>query len=333
VTAPSDPCRFRLAREAEWQRLDEILRRAERRSVRALSDEDLLALPILYRGALSSLSVARETSLDLELVTYLEGLCARSYFFVYGARTPMWRRLAGFFVHDWPMAARALWRETVVAAALLLIGVALGWLMVLADPAWFDMLVPAELAQGRNFSASPAELRATLYDGGEGGGGLTTFAASLFTHNSGVAILCFALGFAFGAPTAMLLVYNGTSLGAMLALFAANGLGGQFAGWLMIHGTTELLAIVLAGAAGLRIGWAVVFPGSLSRLDAAAEAGRTAGAAMAGVVLMLLAAGLLEGYGRQLIVSDAARYAIGLAMAGWWIVYFYVLRPGPRAHG
>ena len=70
--------------------------RAERRG--------LLALPILYRGALSSLSVARETSLDLELVNYLEGLSARAYFFVYGVRTTAGSRLASFFARDWPVA-------------------------------------------------------------------------------------------------------------------------------------------------------------------------------------------------------------------------------------
>ena len=85
----ASPRSLRAAREHEWRRLEEILRRAEERSVRALDDEDLRALPVLYRGALSSLSVARETSLDLELVTYLEGLCARAYFFVYGVRTPL----------------------------------------------------------------------------------------------------------------------------------------------------------------------------------------------------------------------------------------------------
>src|SRR5207253_6687999 len=89
VTDLANPRAFRAAREHEWARLEDILNRAERHSVRDLDDEDLRALPVLYRGALSSLSVARETSLDLELVTYLEGLCARAYFFVYGVRTPL----------------------------------------------------------------------------------------------------------------------------------------------------------------------------------------------------------------------------------------------------
>ena len=324
-TLPVDTRRFRAEREEEWRRLEDIVVRAEIRSVRRLSDDELLALPVLYRGALSSLSVARETSLDLELVTYLEGLCARAYFFVYGVRTSAGKRLAAFFAHDWPAAVRSLGRETLASLLLTLLGALAGYLLVASDPGWFDSLVPEEMAQGRDFRASADSLRETLYHD-EGASGLGFFATYLFTHNSQVSMLCFALGFAFAVPTAMLLLHNGTTLGAFLALFSAHGLGFEMGGWLIIHGSTEFFAIVLAGAAGIRIGWSVVFPGEESRLEAATRAGRTAALAMGGVVVMLLAAGLLEGFGRQLITSDLARYAIGLTMLALWLAYFYLPR-------
>jgi len=330
VTAPADSRRFRAAREGEWRRLEDILTRAESKSVRALSDEDLLALPILYRGALSSLSVARETSLDLELVTYLEGLCARAYFFVYGVRTSAGSRVAAFFARDWPAAVRGLWRETLVSFAITLIGVMAGYLLVSSDSTWFDSLVPSGMAGGRDFAATSDYLRSTLYHG-EGGRGLAAFATFLFTHNAQVCVLSFSLGFAFGVPTAMLLVYNGAMAGAMLALFASRGLGMEMGGWLIIHGSTEFFAIVLAGAAGFRIGWSVVFPGEESRLAAATIAGRGAAIVMAGVVVMLFCAGLLEGLGRQLVTGDIARYAIGIAMLALWCGFFYL--PRPAANG
>ena len=329
-TLPSDTRRFRAAREAEWRRLEHIVATAERRSVRALSDEDLLALPVLYRGALSSLSVARETSLDLELVTYLEALCARAYFFVYGVRTTAGKRLADFFTRDWPRAVRSLWKESLVSLALTLIGALAGYLLVMAEPSWYDSLIPPELAQGRDFSASTESLRDTLYHS-EGKDWLSVFATFLFTHNAQVSIFAFALGFAFGVPTALLLVYNGTTLGAILALYASHGLGMEMGGWLIIHGSTEFFAIILSGAAGIRIGWSVVFPGELTRLEAATKAGREAAIVMGGVVVMLAVAGLLEGFGRQLITSDSARYAIGLGMLAAWTAYFYLPRRETRA--
>ena len=202
---------------------------------------------------------------------------------------------------------------------------AIGFLLVANDPAWFNSFVPKDLAGGRDFTSSAASLRSTLYDGG-GDQMLEAFAAFLFSHNSRVAIVCFALGFAFGLPTAMLLVYQGLTLGAFLALFASRGLGFELGGWLFIHGTTELFAIVLAGAAGLRIGWAMVFPGEEARLHAASRVGRMAATAMAGVVLMLFVAGLLEGVGRQQITSDLARYGIGSAALLIWLIYYYAPR-------
>jgi uncharacterized membrane protein SpoIIM required for sporulation len=316
---------FRLAREEEWRRLDEMLIVCERKSPRALSDEDLMALPVLYRGALSSLSVARETSLDLEVVTYLEGLCARAYFFIYGVRTSPGLRLLTFFRHDWPAAAAALWRETLISVLLLIVGTIAGYLLVSSDPTWYGSFVPDGLAGERSFNASPAQLRETLY-GGDEEGGLGIFATMLFTHNSQVAIFCFALGFAFGVPTVLLILYHGGMLGAFFALFVSRGLGWELGGWLIIHGSTELFAIVLAGAAGLRIGWSVVFPGETSRLAAASESGKTAATLMVGVVVMLMVAGLLEGFGRQLIKADGIRYAIGGGMLLLWMAFYYLPR-------
>ena len=318
---------LRAERAEEWQRLDALVTLCEKKSPKALSDDDLMALPILYRGALSSLSVARETSLDLELVSYLESLCARAYFFLYGVRTSPGGRLRQFLVRDWRSSVRALWRETVVAVLILLVGTIAGYLLVISDERWYGAFVPQGLAAGRDFTADAAYLRQGLYDGG-GGDGLAAFATFLFTHNAQVAIFCFALGFAFGVPTVLLLIYHGGMLGAFFALYGSRGLAGELGGWLIIHGSTELFAIVLAGAAGLRIGWAMVFPGAAARLTAAARTGRAAATAMVGVVAMLLVAGLLEGFGRQLIRDDMARYAIGCGMLLLWLVFYYT---PPRA--
>jgi uncharacterized membrane protein SpoIIM required for sporulation len=168
-------------------------------------------------------------------------------------------------------------------------------------------------------------MRATLYDHGEHKG-LSVFAAFLFTHNSGVAIFAFALGFAFCLPTSMLMAYNGAMLGAFLAAFGMKGLGFEAGGWLAIHGVTEISAVILAGAAGLRIGWTLAFPGDLSRPAAMAQAGRQAATLMGGVVVMLFCAGILEGVGRQVIQNDFARYGIGLATLVAWPAYLYLPR-------
>jgi uncharacterized membrane protein SpoIIM required for sporulation len=321
--------RFRAEREADWVRLEALLSRVERKSAAALSDEELLAMPVLYRATLSSLSAARAISLDQSLIDYLESLAARAYFFVYGTRTTAIERVGRFFARDWPAAARAAWRETLICAGLMLVGVAIAYVLTNRDPTWFNAFVPGGLAQDRGPGASTAALRATLFDAHPHDSWLTVFATALFTHNAGVALLCFALGFAFGLPTAFLEVTNGCTLGAFLSIFISHGLGYEAGGWLLIHGVTELFATVLAGAAGMRIGWSIAFPGERSRLESTAFEGRKAATLMAGVLVMLLCAGLLEGVGRQLIQVTWVRYAIAAASGAVWLIYLYAPRKAP----
>lgn len=315
--------RFRAAHEAEWARLDTLLKRIEKRSVRALSDDDLLALPLLYRATLSSLSVARETSLDRALIAYLEQLCARAYFQLYGVSGSVWRDLGRFFTQGWPGAVASLWRETLVMALLTVLGAVVAYALVCADPSWYYGIIPEGLAGGRDPAASAESLRATLYHSKQDGLGI--FASFLFGHNAQIAIFAFALGFAFVVPTALLILYNGLMLGAMIAVFADKGLGPNFCAWLAIHGTTEMFAIVISGAAGMRIGTAIAFPGQSTRMAALVAAGRIAAVAVAGVVLMLGVAAILEGIGRQVVTSDGLRAGIGLAMLAAWLVYYYGL--------
>lgn len=326
--------RFRAEREADWIAFDLLLTKLEKRGAKALTSDELLQLPILYRATLSSLSIARATSLDKALLDHLEALSIRGYFLVYGVRETRWSRIRRFFLYDWPAAVRAVWKETLIISLVIILGALTSWSLVAHNPEWYYNFVDESMSGGRDPRATVEFLRSTLGHGKDGGGeesGLHVFATFLFTHNSRVSIMSFALGFAFGVPTMMLEYYQGIGLGAMLAVFSSKGLGFDFGGWLFIHGTTELFAAALSGAAGLRIGAAVVFPGARSRLEAAAQAGKTAGKVMVGVILMLLVAGLLEGFGRQLITDTMLRYGIGTVMLLFWLGYYYVPRRGDVA--
>jgi uncharacterized membrane protein SpoIIM required for sporulation len=90
----------------------------------------------------------------------------------------------------------------------------------------------------------------------------------------------------------------------------------------MIHGVTELGAIVLCGAAGLMLGYAIAFPGAQSRLANLAKHGRRAAMVVMGAVFMLLLAGLLEGLGRQLITDTGTRLTIAGTTLLIWLGYY-----------
>jgi len=251
-------------------------------------------------------------------------------------------------------------RHLAVAVLLLVAGAVTGFHLTTADPEHFFALVPEAMAQGRDPSSSRDELLRVLRgggprDGGEAGergeagdpgggdgdgsgedgeagrrhGGLSVFAGFLFTHNARIGMACFALGFAAGVPVALLLFGNGVLLGAFAAIHHRQDLAVELWGWLLPHGITELLAVCLCGAAGLAIGQALVFPGRARRLDALAAAGRRSAAVVLGSLVLFLLAGLIEGYFRQLVLSEAPRYAMAAATALLWALYFGVL--GRRA--
>lgn len=318
--------RFRLEREGEWRRLEDILARIERGGLKRIADDDLVALPALYRTAVSSLSVARETSLDAATLAYLEALVQRAWFQVYGLRQGFLRWLRGFLMGGWSRAVRALWLDICIALFVMVAGTVVGWLLVAQDEAWYYRLFPAGGGDSRVPGATREQLLESLsYKEGEFG--LAGFAAQLFSNNSGVCILAFALGFAFGIPSLMLLVHNMALLGALLWLFHGQGLTVELAAWLSVHGTTELFGILLSGAAGLHIGRAMAFPGKLPVLESAAAAGRRSAVVMVGVVIMMIVAALLEAFPRQLVEDTGSRFIIGGTMLILWLSYFVLYRP------
>ena len=318
--------RFREERQEVWKEMETMLKQIEMRSVRGLTDEEIIKLPRLYRSTLSSLSVARATSLDQSVVIYLESLSTRAYYVIYGSQQRLRDRIYNFFVRDWPLAVQSAWKDVAASSFIFALGMLVGFVLVAENPDWFYSFVPESLAGDRNPSASEQTLRDSIYGYEEGDGALGAFAASLFSHNSGVAIFAFALGFAFALPTVFLMLMNGLVLGAFVAIHTEKDLGLEIGGWLSIHGTAEIFAIALAGAGGILIGRAVAFPGEMTRMESMRSKAEQASIILGGVVVMLFTAGLLEGFGRQLIQTDLLRYGIGGFMLTFWLLYFFLPR-------
>lgn len=324
---------FRRERERSWQELERLVARVEESGLKSLSAADLNRLPALYRGAVSSLSVAQAISLDKSLLDYLTALVGRAYICTYGSKRPVGEAFADFFRRRFPAAVRRQARFVAAALALLALGVLTGFHLTLADPERYYSFVGEETAQGRTPASSTEELREILYHRGEGwADALTLFASFLFTHNARIGILCFALGFAAGAPVPYLLFANGLTLGAMAALYQTRGLGFEFWAWVLPHGVTELLAIVLCGAAGLALGACLIFPGRHTRLQNLALQGREVALIAAGAVALFFAAALVEGFFRQLVQDLAARAAVAGISLVLWAWYFLFAGRRDRVH-
>lgn len=319
---PLRSARFRQEREEGWKRLEALVAKAESGGATALSYEQARDLATLYRQAMSSLSVARDISLDRGLLQYLEQLCARAYLVVYAPQEPLGPLLHRLFVTGIPRAVRSSGLALLIGFIAMVLGAVAGFALYNQDPSWFYTFVPPDLAGGRNPDAGTEYLRNALYDGADSRtDALGAFAARLFSHNTQVAILTFALGVFGSVPSFLLTFYNGLVIGAFYAVYHERGLGFDLFAWLSIHGVTELAAICIACAGGARLGLAVLLPGDFSRSEALRREGRPAVMLMILAAIMLVAAALIEGYLRQLINDPWLRIGIGWGLGACWLAW------------
>lgn len=324
--------RFRAEREPGWRRLEELLRAVEKRGARALSYEQALELASLYRQAINSLSVARAISMDKALLEYLDALCARAYLAVYAPQESLRGLLGRLIVFGIPQAVRRSAPALVIGFLAMLLGGLLGWVLVSQDHSWFYSLVPPGLSDGRTPEASAEYLRSTLFDEGDHGhDDLSSFASFLFSNNTQVAILVFALGIFFCAPSFALTFYNGLLLGGFVWIFADKGLGYEIAGWLSIHGVTEIAAICFACAGGAQLGLAMLLPGQQTRRAALRDRGRDAVKLLLLAGFLLIFAALIEGFLRQMITSTPLRLAIGWGLGLVWLLWLTFSGREPRS--
>lgn len=314
--------RFRLEREAHWRQLDELVTRAEKGGAAALDYDEVRNLAAGYRQAMNSLSVARDISLDRALVAYLESLCARAYLVVYAPQESLRGLATRLLVQGIPQAVRRSALPLFIGFLALILGAAAGYRLYVNDPSWFYTFVPPEMADQRTPDASADYLRSTIYgDERHDSDRLAAFSSFLFSHNTSIVILTFALGVFVSVPSFILTFYNGLILGAFFAMFAQRGLGYDVFAWLSIHGVTELAAISFACAGGARLGLAVLLPGARTRREALRHQAHDAVKLAILAALMLIVAAFIEGFLRQLIQDPILRLVIGWGMGVFWVTW------------
>lgn len=314
--------RFRKERETDWRKLEALTDKAERQGLNRMSFEEARDLASLYRQSTTALSIARQISLDKALLRYLEALTSRAYLSVYAPQERLGGLIHRFFSQSAPQAIRRSWVYILIGFLCMALGALVGYLLYFENAAWYHVFMPPSLGGDRTPDSSTQDLLAVIYDADPDTNGLGAFATYLFSHNTRIAIFVFGLGAFLCVPAVLLTFYNGLILGAFYALHVERGIGLDLAGWLSIHGVTELSAICIACGGGVQLGAALMFPGQRTRSDALRDAGRDAVKLALVAATMLVAAALLEGFGRQLIQDRTTRLVIGWTIGGLWLAWF-----------
>jgi uncharacterized membrane protein SpoIIM required for sporulation len=306
-----------------WSRLQQLTVQAGS-GVRRLSGAELQELVALYQRTASNLSYAQTNFRDSDLTARLSQQVAASGAIIYGTRPRSLRTAGQFFTRTFPAALWRIRRFVAVSAGLTLgPAIAIGIWLANSSSA-VDAAAPAAVRQAYVNQDFAAYYRSEP---------AAAFAATVFTHNILVSALCFATGLLFCIPTAYFLITNGANVGQAAGLFAAAGQSSKFYGLILPHGLLELTAVIIAGGAGLRLGWSVIDPGDRTRVAALGEEGRRTVVLVLGVILMLLVSGIIEGFVTGSSLPTAVRVGIGVAVEVAFVGYAVRLGRAATAKG
>lgn len=306
---------FTTEREPTWSDLERLTTHAA-----TLGAADTVTLVDRYRRTSTHLATVRTEGADLELRNRLTRLVGNAHVAIHGHRPRRRGHLRRFFVETFPAAVWWHRRFIVISALLFFVPALLIGAWMATSPAAVEASAPASVREAyleedfeAYYSSEPAAQLAT----------------EVFINNIQVAILAFAVGILLCVPTAWVLVQNGAFVGVAAGLFTAAGRWQHFWGLITPHGLLEISAIVIAGAAGFGLGWAVIAPGDRTRSAALAESGKRSVVVVVGLVLAFLVAGVIEGFVTGTDLPTVVRVGIGVVALVVFVIW--VLAYGPAA--
>jgi len=297
------------SRKDNWNRLETLTRRVETDGVKSLNRDDLRDFGLLYRQSAADLSAARADGAARNLEQYLNRLVGRAHNFVYSGRKLGFRSLWEFFAHGYPRLLRRLSGYVTLAVVVTLGAAALGTIVTLVRPEFGDSYFLMHFGR-ENFanldkhkmwtdsilSVKPQE------------------SSAIMTNNIMVCFITFAGGVTAGVFTLFSLFNNGIMLGIIAVVCARHHMALSLWSFIAAHGALELPAIMVAGAAGLRVAAGILFPGMLRRRDSIALGGSEGVQLIAGTVPMLIVAGTFEAFLSPTHIPVAIKFSVGAVL-------------------
>lgn len=306
-------------KRGDWDRLEALIVKAGgRQGVRGLSREELLALGPLYRRASSDLAYARAHAITPDLVTHLNGLVGRAHAMLYEAeisRSPA-RSVVDFYLYEFPTLLQRHVIHFLAAVIISVFAAGLAYWVVITHPDRLWNYIPEGFKSSVDVWKS-GKVSAESH---------AAFSGMLMTNNLRVGLIAFAVGIAGCIFTAAMLFENGAILGALAALMTQVHRHNTLWPGILPHGIAELTAIFICGAAGFRLGLALLLPGPFTHKDALVLAAQDAVKLVLGTIPLFIFAGVIEGMFSHLAISATVRYTFAGVNGLVWYLYLFLPR-------
>ena len=316
--------RFIAQRRPAWERLEQIANRLRRRGGRAGGAHDIEQLLHLYQQVTADLASLRTMEADPELIRWVNRLVVRVHAIIYQGRGGRRRgSVRRFIAVTYPRLFRSAWPQMLASFLICAVVYVLAFDAVREDP-----LLIADILGGGDSefvgSKTPADIAERFHDIERTG--TSPLATSLITTNNiKVALAAFALGVTLGIGTVYILAVNAAMLGGIAGAFARSGIESSFWSTVLPHGALELSAIVMAGGAGLVMGWAIWHPGDRTRRRALQEEATRAVLLVVGLIPAFMIAGFIEGYlTPSTVIPQWLKLAVGVAVAAVFWAYLLI---------
>jgi uncharacterized membrane protein SpoIIM required for sporulation len=300
-------------RAPTWLELEQMMSDAGSRPSR-LGADGVRRFGECYRATAADLAIARRRFPGDPVVVRLEQLVQRSRQGVYNSPSSR-KGVLHFFGSGYWQRVRE--RKVILAISFLcVVGPALlGGYWAWRDPGPASGLVPTRYEAVTQPRTPGKSLGLTVDEE-------SAMASQIFTNNIGVTFFAFSGGLLFGLGTLYVLLQNGLLLGVVAGLAVGSGNGRSFFELVTAHGVLELSCIIVAGAAGLRLGWSIIDPGNRTRGEAVREEARAAIEMVLGTAPWLVVAGLVEGFLTPSGTGLPTVLAVGLSLGAiyWGLV-------------
>ncbi|WP_316368160.1 stage II sporulation protein M [Candidatus Thiodiazotropha sp. CDECU1] len=321
--------------EAENQSLwDEIaalmddLGRAQGKRHSSLSEQ--LRFPALYRQLCSHYALARGRGFSPALIEQLHGQVLRGHSLLYRQQGGWRWRILGFIYSGFPSAVRRSGGYFAIALLFFLLpAVVMGVGCYLQEDLIYTLIDETTVAQVESsYDPTNQRLGRALERSSETD--FTMFGYYIM-NNIGIGFRAFASGIIFAVGTLFILLFNGLVIGGLAGHLSQLGYHDTFWPFVSGHGSFELTAIVICGAAGLRLGHAVIAPGQRTRVQALQEQAQEALQLVLGAALMLLVAAFIEAFWSSMQIQPATKYVVAAIL--WTTVIAYLLLVGRGRRG
>lgn len=273
-----------------------------------------------YTDITSDLAFAYTHYPKARITLYLNSLAAMLHNAIYRNKREKRSRLITFWTKEVP---QTMWEErrTLLASFLIFVfSIAVGIVSQVAEPDFCRIILGDGYVEQTLQNIQNGKPMA-VYDGGAQG----SMFLGITINNIGVAFRIFVMGLVSSVLSAILLFYNGIMLGCFETFFAQHELLTESLLAVFMHGTLEISAIIVAGAAGLALGNSWLFPGTYSRFYAFRRGARRGLKIVVGTVPVFIVAGFIEGYvTRHTEMNDMLRLSFILLSLAFVIGYYVV---------